>query len=61
MDHPEGAGSKRADPPSSSRLRYHRHCAERRTLAQLAESGNLDVRRQATWGMSVKFHFSFWR
>ena len=53
MDHPEGAGSKRADPPSSSRLRYHRHCAERRTLAQLAESGNLYVRRQATWGMSA--------
>jgi hypothetical protein len=39
--------------PNSRRLRDHKHRSERKTLVQLAESGDLDVRRQATWGMSV--------
>ena len=39
--------------PGSRRLRDRRHHSGRETLVQLAESGDLDVRRQATWGMSV--------
>jgi hypothetical protein len=35
-------------------LRDDRHRSGRKTLAQRAKSGDLEVKRQATWGMSVK-------
>jgi Ni,Fe-hydrogenase I large subunit len=34
-------------------LRDDRHRSGRKTLAQRAKSGDLEVKRQATWGMSV--------
>jgi len=34
-------------------LRDDRHRSGRKTLAQRAKSGELEVKRQATWGMSV--------
>lgn len=48
-----GSGLPRPDPRSSSCLRDRRHRSGRTTLAQLARSGDSDVGRQATWGMSV--------
>jgi hypothetical protein len=33
-------------------LRDDRHRSGRKTLAQRAKSGDLEVKRQATWGMS---------
>ncbi|MDF8335860.1 hypothetical protein, partial [Novosphingobium cyanobacteriorum] len=41
------------DPPDFGRLRDDRHRSGRKTLAQRAKSGDLEVKRQATWGMSV--------
>ncbi|MFC3530543.1 hypothetical protein ACFOMH_20495, partial [Paracoccus mangrovi] len=35
------------------RLRDDRHRSGRKTLAQRAKSGDLEVKRQATWEMSV--------
>jgi hypothetical protein len=35
-------------------LRDDRHRSGRKTLAQRAKSGDLEVKRQATWGMSVQ-------
>jgi hypothetical protein len=35
-------------------LRDHRHRSGGKTLVQRAKSGDLDVRPQATWGMSVQ-------
>jgi hypothetical protein len=35
-------------------LRDDRHRSGRKTLAQRAKSGDLEVKRQATWGMSVE-------
>ena len=40
------------DPPSTRRLRDHRHRSGRKALVQLAISGDPDVRMQATWRMS---------
>ncbi|WP_292626530.1 type II secretion system F family protein, partial [Novosphingobium sp. 17-62-19] len=34
-----------------------RHRSGRKTLAQRAKSGDLEVKRQATWGMSAEFNF----
>jgi len=34
-------------------LRDDRHRSGRKTLAQRAKSGDLEVKRKATWGMSV--------
>ncbi|WP_203232284.1 hypothetical protein, partial [Gemmobacter caeruleus] len=42
------------DPPDFGRLRDDRHRSGRKTLAQRAKSGDLEVKRQATWGMSVR-------
>jgi hypothetical protein len=36
-------------------LRDDRHRSGRKTLAQRAKSGDLEVKRQATWGMSVVY------
>jgi hypothetical protein len=46
------AASLRADSPNFGRLRDHRRRSGRKTLDQVAQSGDLDVRMQATWGMS---------
>ena len=47
------AAGLRADSPNFGRLRDHRRRLGRKTLDQLAQSGDLDVRPQATWGMPV--------
>lgn len=39
--------------PNSRRIRDCGHRSGRKTLAQLAQSGDLDVKRLANWGMSV--------
>ena len=49
----QDAAGSRPDPPSSRRLRDHRRRSGRKTLVQLAQSGDLAAKRQATWGMSV--------
>ncbi|MCA0423468.1 MAG: hypothetical protein LCH61_09115, partial [Proteobacteria bacterium] len=41
-------------PPDFGRLRDDRHRSGRKTLAQRAKSGDLEVKRQATWEMSGK-------
>src|SRR3546814_3934988 len=46
------AAGSRLDPPDFGRLRYDRHRSGRKTLAQRAKSGDLEVKRRATWGMS---------
>ncbi|NGQ93490.1 hypothetical protein G5V65_21695, partial [Rhodobacter sp. HX-7-19] len=48
----QNAAGSRLDPPDFGRLRDDRHRSGRRTLAQRAKSGDLEVKRQATWGMS---------
>ncbi len=52
----DAAGSG-AHPPSSRRLRDRRHRSRRKTLVQLAQSGDLGDRWQATRGMSVQNNF----
>ncbi|MFH1553414.1 MAG: hypothetical protein ABII76_00890, partial [Pseudomonadota bacterium] len=47
------AAGSRLDPPDFGRLRDDRHRSGRKTLAQRAKSGDLEVKRRATWGMSV--------
>ncbi|OAT81660.1 hypothetical protein A6P54_21950 [Bacillus sp. MKU004] len=49
----QNAAGSRLDPPDFGRLRDDRHRSGRKTLAQRAKSGDLEVKRQATWGMSV--------
>ncbi|MBU4061445.1 MAG: hypothetical protein KKF90_06255, partial [Alphaproteobacteria bacterium] len=53
------AAGSRLDPPDFGRLRDDRHRSGRKTLAQRAKSGELEVKRQATWGMSVKMSVLF--
>ena len=48
----QNAAGSRLDPPDFGRLRDDRHRSGRKTLAQRAKSGDLEVKRQATWGMS---------
>jgi len=43
----------RPNPPNSRRLRNLLQHEGRKTLVQQAQSSDLDVKRQATWGMSV--------
>ena len=50
----QNAAGSRLDPPDFGRLRDDRHRSRRKMLVQLAKSGDLDVKRQATWGMSVE-------
>ncbi|WP_206526898.1 hypothetical protein, partial [Paragemmobacter kunshanensis] len=52
----QNAAGSRLDPPDFGRLRDDRHRSGRRTLAQRAKSGDLEVKRQATWGMSVEIN-----
>ncbi|WP_206526931.1 hypothetical protein, partial [Paragemmobacter kunshanensis] len=49
----QNAAGSRLDPPDFGRLRDDRHRSGRKTLAQRAKSGDLEVKRRATWGMSV--------
>jgi len=42
------------DPPSSGHIFDHGHRSGRKKLDQGADSGDLVVQRQATWGMSVE-------
>jgi hypothetical protein len=49
----QNAAGSRLDPPDFGRLRDDRHRSGRKTLAQRAKSGDLEVKRQATWGMSA--------
>ncbi|WP_198284174.1 hypothetical protein, partial [Bacillus cereus] len=49
----QNAAGSRLDPPDFGRLRDDRHRSGRKTLAQRAKSGDLEVKRKATWGMSV--------
>src|SRR3546814_18001668 len=48
----QNAAGSRLDPPDFGRLRDDRHRSGRKTLAQRAKSGDLEVKRRATWGMS---------
>lgn len=48
------AAGLRGDPPNFGRLRDHRPRSGRKTLDRLAQLGDPDARRQATWGMSGK-------
>jgi small multidrug resistance pump len=41
-------------------LRDDRHRSGRKTLAQRAKSGDLEVKRQATWGMSGRNILKIW-
>ncbi|WP_374661005.1 hypothetical protein, partial [Phenylobacterium sp.] len=50
----QNAAGSRLDPPDFGRLRDDRHRSGRKTLAQRAKSGDLEVKRRATWGMSAK-------
>ena len=57
MDHPKGAsetGGARLDPTDPGCFRDRRHRAGQKTLDRVASLGNLEVKRQATWGMSDK-------
>jgi hypothetical protein len=49
----QDTAASRSDPPCSSSLRDPRRRSGRKTLVQRSDSGDLHVRRHATWGMSV--------
>ena len=50
---PRNTKPHRGNSPNFGRARDQRRRSGRKTLDQVAQSGDLDVRRQATWGMSV--------
>ncbi|WP_368413522.1 hypothetical protein, partial [Dongia sp.] len=48
-----GCVGSRRDPPTFERLHDRRHRSGRKTLVQWTKSGDIAVKRQATWGMSA--------
>lgn len=51
---PEDDAGTRLDPPKSASSHGSRGYHEHNTLDPLALSGDFDVKRQATWGMSAQ-------